>query len=241
MIFRETPLPGAWVLEPERFADERGFFARTFCRRDFAARGLEPAVAQCSVSYNHRRGTVRGLHFQIAPHEEVKLVRVTRGALWDVIVDLRPGSPTLRKHFAIVLSADLGNQLYVPKGMAHGFQTLEDATEVSYQISEPYAPEAARGYRWDDPAFAIPWPEPATVISEKDRSLPFFSVDPSRPPAQGPHPPAPSPAPSQPPSPGEGERRRKASSGSSPSSPGEGGWEGAGEEGRGDEGLREES
>ncbi|MEA2604263.1 MAG: dTDP-4-dehydrorhamnose 3,5-epimerase [Acidobacteriota bacterium] len=177
MIFRATPLPGAWVLEPERFEDERGFFARTFCRSDFAERGLDPDVAQCSVSFNRRRGTVRGLHFQIAPHEEVKLVRVTRGALWDVIVDLRPGSPTFRKYFATVLSAEAGNQLYIPKGMAHGFQTLEDGTEVSYQISEPYAPESARGYRWDDPAFGISWPEPVTMMSEKDRNLPLLGKE----------------------------------------------------------------
>ena len=176
MIFRETPLPGAWILEPERFEDERGFFARTYCREEFLARGLDPTVAQCSVSYSHRRGTLRGLHFQIAPREEVKLVRVTRGAIWDVIVDLRPDSPTFRNHFSIVLSADQGNQLYIPKGMAHGFQTLEDATEVSYQISEPYAPESARGYRWDDPAFAIPWPEAVTVISDKDRQLSVFPL-----------------------------------------------------------------
>jgi dTDP-4-dehydrorhamnose 3,5-epimerase len=174
MIFRETPLPGAWVLEPERIADERGFFARTWCRRDFEARGLDPSIAQCSVSFNRRRGTLRGLHFQVEPHAEVKLVRVTRGAVWDVIVDLRPGSPTFRQHFAVVLSAEAGHQLYIPKGMAHGFQTLEDATEVAYQISAFYAPEAARGYRWDDPAFAIPWPEPVTIISEKDRNLPLF-------------------------------------------------------------------
>jgi dTDP-4-dehydrorhamnose 3,5-epimerase len=174
MIFRETPLPGAWVLEPERIADERGFFARTWCRRDFEVRGLETDIAQCSVSFNHRRGTLRGLHFQAEPHAEVKLVRVNRGAIWDVIVDLRPDSPTYRRHFAVVLSAQAGHQLYIPKGMAHGFQTLEDATEVSYQISAFYTPEAARGYRWDDPAFAIPWPEPVTVISEKDRSLPLF-------------------------------------------------------------------
>lgn len=174
MIFRETPLPGAWVLEPERFEDERGFFARTYSRGDFADRGLETGVDQCSVSFNHRRGTLRGLHFQTAPREEVKLVRVTRGALWDVIVDLRPESSTFRRHFAVVLAADLGNQLYIPKGMAHGFLTLEDGTEVSYQISEPYAPDLARGYRWDDPAFAIPWPEPVMVISEKDRSWPWF-------------------------------------------------------------------
>jgi dTDP-4-dehydrorhamnose 3,5-epimerase len=174
MIYRETPLAGAWVLEPERFADERGFFARTYCRRDFEARGLDPAVAQCSVSWNHRRGTLRGLHFQAPPHTEVKLVRVTRGAVWDVIVDLRPASPTFRRHFAIVLSAENGHQLYIPKGMAHGFQTLADGTEVSYQISEFYDPASGRGYRWDDPAFAIPWPEPVAVISDKDRNLPLW-------------------------------------------------------------------
>lgn len=177
MIFRETPLPGAWVLEPERFEDERGFFARTYCRSEFEARGLDPEVSQCSVSYNHRRGTLRGLHFQAAPHAEVKLVRVTRGAVWDVVVDLRPDSPTFRKHFAVALSADSRNALYIPKGMAHGFQALEDETEVFYQISEPYAPESARGYRWDDPAFAIPWPEPVTVMSDKDRKLPLFGGD----------------------------------------------------------------
>lgn len=174
MIFRETPLAGAWILEPERFEDERGFFARTYCRREFETRGLDPSIAQCSVSYNHRRGTLRGLHLQAAPHEEVKLVRVTRGAIWDVIVDVRPGSLTFKRHFAIVLSAETRNELYIPKGMAHGFQTLEDATEVFYQISTFYAPDFARGYRWDDPAFAIPWPEPVTVISEKDRNLPLF-------------------------------------------------------------------
>lgn len=178
MIFRETPLPGAWLLTPERFEDERGFFARTFCRQDFAKRGLDPDVAQCSVSFNHKRGTVRGFHFQIAPHEEVKLVRVTRGALWDVVVDLRPDSPTFKKHFAVILSAEAGNQLYIPKGMAHGFQTLEDVTEVAYQISVPYAPDFSRGFRWDDPAFAIPWPEPVTVMSEKDRNLPLFGEEP---------------------------------------------------------------
>lgn len=174
MIFRETPLAGAWVLEPERIEDERGFFARTWCRRDFEARGLDPAIAQCSLSWNHRRGTLRGLHLQIAPHEEAKLVRVTRGAVWDVIVDLRPESPTFQRHFSVVLSAENGHELYIPKGMAHGFQTLEDGTEVFYQISEFYAPESSRGYRWDDPAFAIPWPETVTVMSEKDRNLPLF-------------------------------------------------------------------
>lgn len=174
MIFAETPLAGAWLLEPERFKDERGHFARTFCREDFAARGLDPGIAQCSVSFNHRRGTLRGLHFQAAPHEEVKLVRCTRGAVWDVVVDLRPGSPTFKRHFAAVLSAERGTALYVPRGFAHGFLTLEDGTEVFYQISEPYAPESARGYCWDDPAFGIPWPEAPAVISDRDRALPRF-------------------------------------------------------------------
>lgn len=169
MIFRETPLAGAFVLEPERFEDDRGFFARTYDRDQFEARGLDPEVVQCSVSYNHRRGTLRGLHFQAAPHEETKLVRCTRGRIWDVIVDIRSG-----QHFSIVLSAEEGNALYVPKGMAHGFITLEDATEVFYQISERYSPEHSRGYRWDDPTFAIPWPEPITVMADKDRNLPFF-------------------------------------------------------------------
>jgi dTDP-4-dehydrorhamnose 3,5-epimerase len=177
MIFQETPLAGAWVLEPERIEDERGFFARTYCRRDFEERGLDPAIAQCSVSFNPRRGTLRGLHFQAAPHEEVKLVRVTQGKIWDVIVDLRPQSPTFRRYFSIILSSRNGRQLYIPKGMAHGFQTLKKETEVFYQISEPYVPELARGYRWNDPAFVIPWPELATVISDKDRSLPFFKED----------------------------------------------------------------
>lgn len=175
MIFRETPLAGAFVLEAERIEDERGFFARSYSREEFAAHGLDPDVAQCSISYNHRRGTLRGLHFQTSPFEEVKLVRCTRGSIWDVIVDIRPGSPTRGKHFAVVLSAEARNALYIPKGFAHGFITLEEAAEVFYQISASYSAEHARGYRWDDPTFAIPWPEPATVISERDRNLPLFS------------------------------------------------------------------
>jgi dTDP-4-dehydrorhamnose 3,5-epimerase len=175
MIFRETPLAGAFVLEAERIEDERGFFARSFSREEFAAHGLDPEIAQCSISFNHRRGTLRGLHFQTAPFEEVKLVRCTRGSIWDVIVDIRPGSPTRGRHFAVVLSAEARNALYIPKGFAHGFITLEDEAEVFYQISAPYSAENARGYRWDDPTFAIPWPEPATVISDRDRNLPLFS------------------------------------------------------------------
>lgn len=175
MIFRETPLAGAFVLEAERIEDERGFFARTYSREEWTAHGLDPEIAQCSVSFNHRRGTLRGLHFQTAPFEEVKLVRCTRGSIWDVIVDIRPGSPTRGRHFAAVLSAEARNALYIPKGFAHGFITLEDDAEVFYQISAPYSAEHARGYRWDDPAFAIPWPEPATVISDRDLNLPLFS------------------------------------------------------------------
>lgn len=174
MIFKETPLAGAFVLEIERFEDERGFFARTWSVDELQAQGLDPEVAQCSVSFNHRRGTLRGLHFQEAPREETKLVRCTRGAVWDVIVDIRPGSPTRGRHFALVLSADERNALYIPKGMAHGFLSLEDSTEVFYQISERYSPEHSRGYRWDDPTFAIPWPGPAVVISDRDRDLPLF-------------------------------------------------------------------
>jgi dTDP-4-dehydrorhamnose 3,5-epimerase len=176
VIFEETALPGAWRLLPERAADERGYFARTYCADDFAARGLEPAIAQCSVSYNHRRGTLRGLHFQEAPHAEVKLVRCTRGAVWDVIVDLRPGSPTYRRWAAAELTAGNGAALYIPKGCAHGLQTLADETEIFYQISVPYAPESARGYRYDDPAFAIDWPEPVAVISQRDLSWPPFEA-----------------------------------------------------------------
>jgi dTDP-4-dehydrorhamnose 3,5-epimerase len=175
MIFRETPLAGAFVLTPERFDDDRGFFARTYDRDRFEERGLDAEVVQCSVSYNHRRGTLRGLHFQAAPYEETKLVRCTRGRIWDVIVDVRSGSATRGQHFAVTLSAEEGNALYVPKGMAHGFITLEDATEVFYQISARYSPEHARGYRWDDPTLAIPWPEPVIILSEKDRILPWFS------------------------------------------------------------------
>jgi len=174
MRFNATALVGAWLIELDRVEDERGHFARTYDRHELAIRELEPAIAQCSVSFNHKRGTVRGLHFQAAPHEETKLVRCTRGAIWDVIVDLRPESATFLRHFAVWLTADEGAALYIPPGFAHGFQTLEDATEVYYQISVPYAPESARGYRFDDPAFRITWPEPVTVISERDLNLPLY-------------------------------------------------------------------
>jgi dTDP-4-dehydrorhamnose 3,5-epimerase len=168
--FSEAPLAGVFVIEIDRLEDERGSFARTFCFEEFATHGLETAVLQSSVSFNRRRGTVRGLHWQAEPHGEVKVVRVTRGAVHDVVVDLRPGSPTLRESFGVRLDADTGRALYIPAGFAHGFQTLEDDTEVSYQISAAYVPSAARGLRYDDPALAIDWPQPVTVVSERDRA-----------------------------------------------------------------------
>lgn len=174
MRFTETPLPGAWLLELERHEDDRGFFARTWCHDELARHGLDPRVSQCSVSRNHRRGTLRGLHLQIAPHAESKLVRCTAGRIFDVIVDLRPESATFKRWHGVELDAGEGNQLFVPEGFAHGFQTLEDDTEVYYMISVPYAPDFQRGYRYDDPAFGIEWPEPITVISERDHALPLF-------------------------------------------------------------------
>jgi dTDP-4-dehydrorhamnose 3,5-epimerase len=175
MLFVETGLPGAFVIEPERLDDPRGFFARTFCAREFAARGLDPRLAQCSVSFNKRRGTLRGMHYQVPPHAEAKLVRCTAGSIHDVIVDLRPSSPAFRRHASVVLSAENRRALYVPEGVAHGFQTLEDDTEVLYQISEFYAPEAARCVRWNDPAFGIAWPIADPILSERDRTAPDFA------------------------------------------------------------------
>jgi dTDP-4-dehydrorhamnose 3,5-epimerase len=176
VIFSETALPGAWVVEPERLEDERGFFARSWCEREFGQRGLATRLVQCNVSFNKRRGTLRGMHYQAAPHQEAKLIRCTRGAIHDVIIDLRSDSPTFRRHVAVVLDADSRRMLYVPEGMAHGFQTLEDDTEVFYQMSEFYAPDHARGVRWDDPAFGIRWPEAERTISARDRSYPDFRV-----------------------------------------------------------------
>ena len=168
MIFRETELKGAFVVEPERHADARGFFARSFCAEEFAAQGLCDSWVQSNVSFNARRGTVRGMHWQLEPHQEVKLVRCTSGALHDVIVDLRAGSPTLGRHVGVRLDAENRCMLYVPAGFAHGFVTLSDDTEVFYEMSHPHAPGAARGFRYDDPRIAIDWPEPAAVISERD-------------------------------------------------------------------------
>ena len=174
MIFAETPLPGAFVIEPEPLEDARGPFARTWCRREFEGRGLETGIAQCSTSFNKQKGTLRGMHYQVSPAAETKIVRCTRGALYDVIIDLRPDSPTFTRHFAAVLTADNRKALYVPTGFAHGFQTLEDGSEILYQISEFYSPEHSRGVRWDDPIFEISWPEDERTIVERDRSYPDF-------------------------------------------------------------------
>ena len=172
MIFVETKLAGAYIIEPERQADERGFFARTFCSDAFAERGLATDFPQCNISFNAERGTLRGMHYQEPPHAEAKLVRCTMGAIHDVIVDLRPDSPTFKQWVAVELSAKSRWMLYIPEGFAHGFLTLTDSSEVFYQISERYRAASARGVRYDDPAFGIDWPGPVRVISEKDRNLP---------------------------------------------------------------------
>ena len=179
MVFRETDLKGAFLIELELRSDERGGFGRSYCRREFEERGLDPRVVQCNVSHNRKRGTLRGMHYQEAPHEEAKLIRCARGAMYNVIVDLRPDSPTFRRWTAIELTAEAGKpskMVYVPQGFANGFLTLEDDTEVFYQMSAFFAPEAARGFRWNDPAFVITWPEPVRVISDRDRNYPDFAV-----------------------------------------------------------------
>jgi dTDP-4-dehydrorhamnose 3,5-epimerase len=175
MVFRETALAGAYLIEPERQEDERGFFARTFCEREFAARGLVSTFVQWSISHNPRKGTLRGMHYQAAPHEETKLVRCTAGAIYDVVIDLRKNSPTYRRWASAELSAENRLLLYVPEGFAHGFVTLRDATEVAYHISAFYQPETARGVRWDDSAFRVAWPEGEKILSERDRNYPDFS------------------------------------------------------------------
>jgi dTDP-4-dehydrorhamnose 3,5-epimerase len=167
-----TELPGVHIIRPDRFEDERGYFARTFCMREFAAAGLNSNVAQCNVSCSHQRGTLRGMHFQLPPAAETKLVRCTRGAIFDVALDVRPGSRTFGRWVGAELSAGNAAMLYVPKGFAHGFQTLTDDAEVFYQMSEFYTPELGRGVRWNDPAFAITWPLPVSVIAPRDRDYP---------------------------------------------------------------------
>jgi dTDP-4-dehydrorhamnose 3,5-epimerase len=183
MIFCATRLDDAWLIDIEPREDERGFFARTWCRRELAARGLDPEVAQESLSYNRHCGTIRGLHFQRSPHEETKIVRCTRGAIYDVVVDLRPRSPTYLRWQGFELTAENRRALYVPKGFAHGFQTLAESAEIAYQISAFYVPDSAGGYRYDDATFGIAWPLPVTVIGERDLSWPAFSADALAPPA----------------------------------------------------------
>jgi dTDP-4-dehydrorhamnose 3,5-epimerase len=174
MIFTESPLAGAYLIELERLTDERGFFARSYCAEEFAARNLGPELRQCSVSYNARAGTLRGLHYQGAPHEEHKLVRCTAGAVFDVIVDIRESSPTYRRWFGAELSAANRVSLFVPPGYAHGFLSLTDHAEVYYMISTAHAPEFSRGVRWNDPALAIEWPLPPAVISARDAAYPLL-------------------------------------------------------------------
>lgn len=175
MIFAEIPLAGAYLIEIEPSTDERGFFARSVCREEFARHGLDAMFIQQSVSWNPLVGTLRGLHYQASPHEEEKLVRVTRGSVFDVIVDIRPGSPTYGSWFAAELSADNRRQLYIPKGFAHGFQTTEPNTEMLYQMTAAFHPEVSRGIRWDDSNLAIDWPTAASrLVSRKDLELPSF-------------------------------------------------------------------
>lgn len=179
MKILSTPIDGVAVIELERREDDRGFFARTYDRDEFIASGLEPAVEQCNMSYNHRAGTLRGMHLQVAPHPETKLVRCVRGALVDIVVDLRPGSPTRLQHVSVELTSENRRALFVPAHFAHGFQTLVDDTEAVYQVSGSYAPQAERGLRHDDPDLGLSWPLPTAVISEKDRSWALLSERPA--------------------------------------------------------------
>jgi dTDP-4-dehydrorhamnose 3,5-epimerase len=176
MLFHETNLPGAYLIEIERREDERGFFARSWCQREFTEHGLNAQLVQCNVSFNHRKGTLRGMHFQAAPYAEVKIVRCTAGAIYDVMIDLRPDSPTFKQHFGAELTPENHRMLYIPEGFAHGYITLSDNTEIVYQVSQFYAPEAARGVRWNDPAFGLQWPLTVEVISERDATYDDFLV-----------------------------------------------------------------
>jgi dTDP-4-dehydrorhamnose 3,5-epimerase len=175
MKFYETELRGAFVIELDTLEDNRGFFARVWCQKEFADHGLVPSIAQVNTSFNAKAGTLRGMHYQVAPHEESKLVRCTSGALYDVIVDLRPDSPTYKRWTGVELTAGNYKMLYIPADFAHGFITLEENTEVTYLISEAYTPGAERGIRWDDPEIGVEWPRPVSVISDKDAGWPDFA------------------------------------------------------------------
>jgi dTDP-4-dehydrorhamnose 3,5-epimerase len=174
MIFNQTKIPGLFEIDIEPVSDARGFFARSWCRKEFEAHGLNPRLAQCNVSFNAKKGTLRGLHYQDAPFAEAKVVRCTQGAIYDVIVDLRPDSATFTNWLGLELTSSRRNMVYIPEGCAHGFLTLEDNTELFYQMSEFYHPELSRGVRWNDPAFQIDWPSEVQVISERDSSYPDF-------------------------------------------------------------------
>jgi dTDP-4-dehydrorhamnose 3,5-epimerase len=175
VIFRETSLKDVFIIEPERIEDERGFFARAWCKKEFEAHGLNPCVVQINLSFSKKRSTLRGMHYQGVPHQEAKLFRCIRGAIYDVIIDLRPASPTYLKWIGVELTADNRKMLYVPEGFAHGYQTLVDNTEVLYPVSQFYSPESERGVRWNDPTFGIEWPDrDNVVISQKDKSWPSY-------------------------------------------------------------------
>lgn len=174
MLFKKTGIDGVAEIQMERKTDERGFFARTWCRHEFEQAGLNPDLAQCSISYNPHKHTLRGMHYQMAPYDEAKLVRCTRRAIYDVVVDLRPQSSTFKQWVGVTLTAEDRNMMYIPEGCAHGFLTLEDDCEVFYQMSQFYCADAARGVRWDDPAFGITWPAQPQLISERDRTYPEF-------------------------------------------------------------------
>lgn len=175
MQFTPSRIPGAWVIDIAPIHDQRGFFAMTFVPAELRAHGIDPVIAQCNLAFNHKRGTLRGMHFQKAPHAQAKIVRATRGSLLDVIVDLRPESPTYRQSDAVELSADNRRMFYMPEGVAHGYLTLTDDVEAYYYASSPWTPQAEGGVRWDDPALAITWPFEPLVISEKDRSWPLLT------------------------------------------------------------------
>ncbi|MDQ6603606.1 MAG: dTDP-4-dehydrorhamnose 3,5-epimerase [Chloroflexota bacterium] len=176
MQFTETRITGAYIIDTDRLADERGFFALTWARDEFVAHGLNPNLAQCNLSYNHRSGTVRGMHWQAPPYAETKLVRCIRGGIYDVVADIRTDSPTYLQWVGIELTAENRRALYIPEGCAHGFQTVEDASEVLYMITENYTPAAANGMRWNDPKIAVTWPHAVTVISERDARYPDFAA-----------------------------------------------------------------
>jgi dTDP-4-dehydrorhamnose 3,5-epimerase len=176
MLFTETTLKGAFFVDLEHRTDDRGFFARSFCAHEFEDHGLKPTVAQCNLSYNHKKGTLRGMHYQIPPAAETKLIRCTQGAIYDVIIDMRPDSPTYMQHIGVELTADNRRALYVPEMFAHGYQALTDGAEVVYQVGEFYTPGYERGLRYNDPVFNIQWPQPVTVISDKDANWPLFET-----------------------------------------------------------------